>query len=124
MSRIGRKVWVVPGGQIPLRSSGPEPASTSRDELHVLNAGKTRAELEITIYYTDRDPVGSYRLAIEPCRLRCVRFNDLIDPAALPLDTPYAAVIRSDVPVVIQFSRLDTSREPRAALSLIPYSQR
>jgi hypothetical protein len=90
---IGAKVWAIPGGHVPLRSSGEEPRQTSRDELCVLNAGHVDVSLQLTIYYEDRDPVGPYPLKVPAQRVRHVRFNDLIDPHAMPLDTPYAALI-------------------------------
>lgn len=121
MAKIGRKTWVIPGGHIPLRSNGPEPESTSRDELSVLNASRSEARLKITIYYSDRDPVGPHALSVPPRRVRDVRFNDLIDPEALPLDTPYAAVIEASVPVVVQFGRLDSSRG--TSVGFIPYAE-
>jgi hypothetical protein len=123
MATTGRKTWVVAGGHIPLLSSGPEPECTSRDELYVLNASASQAQLAITIYYSDRDPIGPYQLVVEAKRVRHVRFNDLIDPEALPLDTPYAAVIRSDVPVVAQFGRLDSSRGSSFGFATNLYSE-
>jgi hypothetical protein len=45
----------------------------------------------------------------------------LIDPEAMPLDVDYAAVINADVPVVIQFSRLDTSRGSAAIASTLAF---
>lgn len=47
--------------------------------------------------------------------------NDLIDPEAIPLDTPYGCTIISNLPVIIQFSRLDTSLPPKAIFSTLPY---
>jgi hypothetical protein len=121
MAKLGRKTWVIPGGQIPLHSQGPEPENTSRDELFLLNTGNKEARLEITIYYADRDPVGLYPLTVPPRRVRNVRFNDLIDPEALPLDTPYAAVVQANVPIVVQFQRLDSSRG--TSDGFIPYAE-
>jgi hypothetical protein len=69
----------------------------------------------MTLYFADREPVGPYRLKLDPRRTRHVRFNDLTDPAPVPRDTPYSSVIRSDVPVVVQHTRLD-SRDPHIAL--------
>jgi hypothetical protein len=88
----------------------------------VLNAGGKPARLSITIYYADREPAGPYELQVEPRRVRHVRFNDLIDPETLPLDTPYAAVVRSSAPVVVQFSRLDTTGGNRATLGFVGWS--
>jgi hypothetical protein len=122
MRAVGAKVWAIPGGWMPLRSSGREPEGTSRDELFVLNASKKDALLELQIYYGDRDPVGPYRLRVAAQRMRCVRFNDLIDPQALPLDTPYACVIRSDEPVVVQFTRFDASPPAHAIATTIAFA--
>jgi hypothetical protein len=116
MKAIGHKVWAIAGGHIPPSSIGHEPECTSRDELFVLNAARREARMELTIYYTDREPVGPYKLKVAAQRVRRVRFNDLIDPEAMPLDVDYGVVIRANVPIVVQFSRLDTS-QPSAAIA-------
>ena len=122
MTKIGHKVWVIPGGHIPDGVTGPEPEFTSRDELCVLNVGKHEAKLEITIYYADREPAGPYPLTVAARRVRQVRFNDLIDPAAIPLGTDYAAIISSNVPVAIQFTRLDTRQSALAVTTMMAYA--
>jgi hypothetical protein len=93
---------------MPLASTGPEPTFTSHDKLCLLNAGDEMANVEIAIYHADREPVAHYRLTIAPRRIRHVRVNDLIFPEAIPLETAYAAIVRADVPLVVQFSRQDT----------------
>lgn len=105
---VGARCWVFPGGHIPPRSSGPEPERTSRDELCLLNEGAETAHVELTVLFDDGDPVGPYRLDVTGRRVRHVRVNDLIDPQAVPLDRAYGLVVRSDVPVVAQLTRLDT----------------
>jgi hypothetical protein len=67
------------------------------------------------LYFTNREPVGPYRLKVDPRRTRHMRFNDLSDPEPVPRDTPYSSVIQSDVPIVVQHTRLD-SRDPHIAL--------
>lgn len=121
MKAIGCRTWAAPGGCIPPATTGREPGCTSRDELFILNASRKDARVELTIYYPDRDPVGPYKLQVQAQRMRCVRFNDLIDPEALPLDTPYATVIRSDEPVVVQFARRDTSQAANAIASMLAF---
>ncbi|HEY0942208.1 MAG TPA: sensory rhodopsin transducer [Steroidobacter sp.] len=121
LKTIGTKVWAIPGGHLPLRSSGEEPRDTSRDELCVLNAGHVDVHLRLTIYYEDREPVGPYPLQVAARRVRHVRFNDLIDPRALPLDTPYAALIVADHPVVVQFTRRDTSQAANTIATTLAY---
>jgi hypothetical protein len=54
---IGRTHWAIAEGWIPSTSHGPEPGMTSRDRLS-LNVSDQEANVDITIYYSDRDPVG------------------------------------------------------------------
>jgi hypothetical protein len=121
MNAIGRRTWALAGGHIPLTSTGEEPRDTSRDELCVLNTNAQEAHVEATIYYEDQDPVGPYRLTIPARRVRHVRCNDLIDPQAMPLDTPYAVVILADLPVVVQFNRRDTSLTANAIATTLAF---
>ncbi len=121
LKTIGAKVWAIPGGHMPMLSSGDEPRDTSRDELCVLNAGHVDAQLQLTIYYEEREPVGPYPLKVAAQRVRHVRFNDLIDPHALPLDTPYAVLVVADHPIVVQFTRRDTSQAANAIATTLAY---
>ena len=95
---IGHRRWAIAEGYIPSASTGPEPAMTSHETACILNVGDREAHVTIWVYFTDRDPVGPYRLAVPPRRTSHVRFNDLTDPAPVPRDTDYASVIESDVP--------------------------
>lgn len=123
MEALGKRVWAIPGGHIPSSSTGPEPEHVSRDELQLLNTGDELAEVELTLYYADREPVGPYALNVHPRRVRRIRLNDLIDPEAMPLDTHYACVVRANVPVVVQFTRVDTSQEANALTGFVAYSE-
>ena len=49
------------------------------------------------------------------------RFNDLTDPEPIPVATDYASVIESDVPIVVQHSRLDSRQSENALLSTIAF---
>ncbi|MGI5153312.1 sensory rhodopsin transducer [Plantactinospora sp. CA-294935] len=117
MAGLGGRVWVVPGGRIPFPSSGEEPEFTSFDQLSVLNTGDEPAELEITVYYEDREPVGPYPVRVDARRIRHVRLNDLIDPEAIVLSRRFGCVVRSPVPVVVQFLRQDTRLPGTVALT-------
>jgi hypothetical protein len=118
---IGRTAWAIAGGHIPSRSNGYEPEFTSHDMLCLLNTTDQEAHVEITLFYADREPVGPYRLKVAARRTRHVRLNDLIDPEAIPLDTDYASVIESNIPIVVQFSRRDTSQAENAILSTMAF---
>lgn len=118
---IGAREWVIAEGYIPPESHGPQPQMLSHETVCILNASDEDANVEITIYYKDREPVGPYKLTVAARRTRHVRFNDLRDPEPIPRDTDYSSVIRSDVPIVAQHTRLDSRQAQNALLSTIAY---
>jgi hypothetical protein len=123
MSRsIGRTRWAIAEGYIPSRSTGPEPQMTSHETVCILNANDADAQVAITIYYADREPAGPYRVSVPARRTRHVRFNDLADPEPIPRDTDYSSVIESDVPVVVQHTRLDSRQAENALITTMAFA--
>jgi hypothetical protein len=119
---IGHKRWAIAEGYIPGWSNGPEPQFTSHETACLLNASDEEAHVEITIFFSDREPVGPYRLTVPARRTKHVRFNELKDPTPIPADTDYASVIESDVPIVVQHTRLDSRQAENALLSTVAYA--
>lgn len=118
---IGHKIWAIPEGYIPGKSTGSSPEMTSHETACILNAGEKEANIEITIYFSDKEPVGPYRIKIPSRRTLHLRFNELNDPQEIPRDTDYASVLKSDVPVVVQHSRLDSRQAENALLSTMAF---
>ncbi|MFD2518681.1 sensory rhodopsin transducer [Salinimicrobium flavum] len=123
MRTFGKKSWVIAEGYIPSYGTGPEPEFTSHETACILNTSNQQAEVEITIFFSDKDPVGPYKVTVEAQRTKHVRFNDLKDPEPVPTGTDYACVIESTVPVVVQHTRLDSRQAENALLSTIAYSE-
>ena len=119
---IGKKRWAIAEGYIPAWSRGPEPQLTSHETACLLNTNDLDAHVQITVFFADREPVGPYRLTVPARRTKHVRFNDLQDPAPIPKDTDYASVIDSDVPIVVQHTRLDSRQAELGLISTIAYS--
>lgn len=119
---IGRTRWAIGEGYIPGWSHGPEPQMTSHDTACLLNTAEEDARVTITVYFTDREPAGPYRVSVPARRTAHVRFNDLTDPEPIPRETPYASVIESSVPIVVQYTRLDSRQEANALLSTIAFA--
>lgn len=115
MDALGRTTWVIAEGHIPSGGTGEGPALQSHETACLLNTSDRDARVEITLFFVDREPVGPYRVTVPARRTVHQRFNDLTDPEDVPRDTDYASVITSDVPIVVQHSRLD-SRQPELAL--------
>lgn len=121
MKAIGKKRWAIPEGYIPGSSTGASRQLASHETACILNAGGDDAHVEITIFFTDRDPAGPYRVTVPAQRTVHLRFNDLKEPETIPADTDYASVIECDVPVVVQHTRLDSRQAELALLSTIAY---
>lgn len=118
---IGRKKWAIAEGYIPAWSHGPEPEMTSHETVCLLNASDADAHIEITIYFDDREPAGPYELTLPARRTNHLRFNELQDPEVVPKGKSFASVISSDVPIVVQHTRLDSRQAENALLSTIAY---
>lgn len=120
---IGRRRWAIAEGYIPEWSQGPEPELTSHETVCLLNTSDQEAHVEITIYYSDREPVGPYRLIVPPRRTWHIRFNDLRDPEPIPRGKDYASVIESSVPIVVQHTRLDSRQSENALITTIAFPE-
>ncbi|HWB28005.1 MAG TPA: sensory rhodopsin transducer [Chitinophagaceae bacterium] len=120
---IGKKVWAIAEGFIPGWSNGPAPDFISHDAACILNTSDDEAHVEITIYFSDRQPAGPFITTVPAKRTKHLRFNDFSDPEAIPRETDYASVFISDVPIVVQYTRLDSRQAENALISTIAYTQ-
>lgn len=119
---IGKRRWAIAEGYIPPESHGPAPELTSHETACILNAADTDARVTITVYFSDREPVGPYLVTVPARRTLHLRFNDLNDPQPIPKGTDYASVIESDVPIVVQHTRLDSRQAELALLTTIAFA--
>lgn len=122
MNPLGRNRWAIAEGYIPSTSHGPAPQMTSHETVCILNVTNLDATVLITIFYTDREPCGPYRILVPARRTRHVRLNDLKDPEIIPVDTDFSSVIESNVPIVVQHTRLDSRQAENALLSTMAFA--
>lgn len=122
MRSIGRTTWVIAEGYIPAESTGPEPQLLSHETACLLNAGDADAHVAITVFFKDREPAGPYRVTVPARRTLHQRFNELRDPEPIPRDTDYASVIESDLPIVVQHTRLDSRQAENALMTTIAFA--
>ena len=108
MDAIGRKHWAIAEGYIPSQSSFLDHALISHETACILNSGGSDAHVALTIFFTDRDPVGPYRITVPAWRTLHLRFNDLTGPSPVPRDTDFSSVFESNVPIVVQHNPLDS----------------
>ncbi len=119
---IGHRTWAIAEGYIPAESHGPGPEMTSHEAVCILNTNDRDAHVQVTVYYADREPVGPYELTIPARRVEHFRFNDFDRPEKIPRGTTYASLVESDVPVVVQHTRLDSRQAENALLSTIAFA--
>jgi hypothetical protein len=119
---IGSKLWAIAEGYIPEGSHGGVRELLSHETACLLNAGDRDAHVMITLYFRDREPAGPYRVTVAARRTLHLRFNDLKDPEPVPRATDYSSVIESDVPIVVQHTRLDSRQAENALLSTMAFA--
>jgi hypothetical protein len=121
MEPLGATRWVIGEGWIPGSSHGPAPEMTSHETACILNTGDVDAHVRITVFFSDREPVGPYELVVPGRRTVHQRFNDLRDPEPIPVATNFASLIESDVAVVVQHTRLDSRQSENALMTTMAY---
>ena len=60
-------MMLVAEGYIPTSSHGPEPEMTSHETACLLNVSDRDAHVEITVFFSDKEPVGPYHVTIPAC---------------------------------------------------------
>lgn len=122
MKPIGNRRWAIAEGYIPTWSHGPAPQMKSHETACILNAGEQDAHVRITVFFSDKDTIGPYEFTVPARRTKHVRFNELKSPQPIPEGTDFSSVIESDVPIVMQHTRLDSRQDANALLSTIAYA--
>ncbi|HET8838945.1 MAG TPA: sensory rhodopsin transducer [Flavobacteriaceae bacterium] len=121
MKTHGKLNWAIAAGKIPFLCTGKEPDFISYDQLSILNTCEKDAEISLLIFYEDEKPVGDYKIKVKARRLRKIRFNDLIDLEAMQMERNFACCIKSNVPVVVQFSRMNTGAAANSEIATVAF---
>ncbi|WP_206664605.1 sensory rhodopsin transducer [Dankookia rubra] len=121
---VAYTVWAITDGDIPRSSTSQRRAFESHESARILNSGARDAGVDITLYFSDRDPGGPYKVVVTACRTLHVRLNDLNDPAPTSRNRDCRSILRWDVPVVMQRMRLDSWKEALAPITTIVFAGR
>ena len=107
MHADGARLWFIPDGYLP-SPVGDDPAYVNHEAFCILNVTGEDAHLQIDFYFADRDPIENVAVTVPAKRSAHIRLDDpeQIGGYRIPYDTPYGARIRSDVPIVVQYSRM------------------
>ena len=115
----GESIWVFPDTELP--SAGDSPLK-GHESIIVLNMNEKPASIRLTLYFTDQEPVRLSLQEVEAERVRCFRLDNQEEIGyAVPLETQYSVKLESDVPVVVQYGRLDARQSNLAFYTTMGY---
>jgi hypothetical protein len=119
-NEIGKKVWIIPDGFLPEKSNGD---FVSHEAVCVLNTGNEKAEIDLTIYFEDREPMEDLTAVCEGRRTNHIRLDKIVDKNGekIPVGVPYAIKVESSCPIVVQHSRMDTTQAEMTLMTTIAY---
>ena len=105
----GKRIWIFPDAELPPVGVGIIPGHES---VIITNANDRDAHINITLIFTDKEPVEGIKVTVEAMRVRCLRTNEKRDfgKYTASFGEQYAIMLESDIPVVAQYGRA----EPRA----------
>ena len=123
MTRGGAKVWYFPDGYLPEKSAGGK--MEAHEALMLFNTNKKEANVLVDVYFSDREPVKDIPVKVEPERVKTLRLDHPQDFSGvkIPPLTQYALRIRSNIKIVVQFGRLDTTQTNMAYYAGIGYNE-
>ncbi|WP_085522998.1 sensory rhodopsin transducer [Tuberibacillus sp. Marseille-P3662] len=120
MEQNGKTQWYIADAYIPPESSG---GLTSHESICVLNTHAEDARLNISVYFEDRAPMENIIQIVPGQRTKHIRTGSLqAGGESIPKDVPYALAVTSDIPVVVQYSRLDATQSENALMTTIAYA--
>jgi Uncharacterized protein conserved in bacteria len=115
----GAKVWLVPDCYLP--EPGNDPLK-GHEAICLLNTGTVAANVTLDFYFEDREPIKDVKITLGAERTWHVRLDDPEKlGVAIPRLVPYAIRVRSDVNIVVQYSRMDTSQTNLALMTTIAW---
>jgi hypothetical protein len=117
---IGSKRWLIADSYLPDRSTGD---MVSHESACVLNVSRRPAKLKFTVYFEDREPLTGLEAECPAQRTYHVPLKSLKNKngETIPLAKPMALVIESNIKVVVQHTRLDTSQPALALMTTMGY---
>lgn len=117
----GKRVWVFPDGDL------PPPGKfelKGHESVIILNMNNEPAQVKMTLYFSDRNPIGGIEIQVYAERVKCIRMDnpDDLNGVAVPKETQYSIRLESDLHVVAQYGRLDTRQQNMSFYTVMGYS--
>ena len=120
MSNIGKTTWLIPDGYMSDSKTGD---LVSHEAVCVLNLSGKTAHIDLTLYFEDREPLRGFHATCDHERTHHIRLDKQVndDGLSIPREVPYAILMESYTPIVVQCSRLDVTQPEYALMTTIAY---
>ena len=117
----GAKVWYFPDGYLPEKSN--EGVMEAHEAMMFLNTSMEDIVVKIDIYFSDKPAVKDISIAVKKESVKTIRLDypEDIGGHTIPPLVQYAIRVRSPIPIVVQFGRLDTTQNNMAYYGTIGY---
>jgi hypothetical protein len=129
MSDIGKKVWIFPDAFLPAKGYPYKMAKNDdqfgHESLCMLNSSNNDALLNISFYYEDRDPINNYEHTLKAKRSLHLRLDKivLLNNQKLLKEVPYSIILKSNIKIVAQLSRLDTTSDHNSFMTSLGWGE-
>jgi len=116
----GKKIWFFPDGDRPPFGDSD---LKGHESYIILNPNLKAAHVTFTLYFEDKEPVRGIKMTVAAERVKCFQTHNAehFGEHVLPLTTQYAVKVESDVPVIVQYGRLDARQEKLAYYTTMGY---
>ena len=110
MPKGGARIWYFPDGFLPEKTEGS--SLEAHEALMILNTNGRPANLKLDFYFEEREPAKNIGIVVGAERCTFFRMDkpEEIGGLEIPAITQYGLRVRSDVNIVAQFGRLDTTQ--------------
>lgn len=116
----GKCEWFMPDAFYPVKDNGDY---VSHEAVCVLNTGDIDAIIDITLYFENKEPREGFRAVCPARRTNHIRMDKIKDENGDGIERgiPYAIYIKSNTPIICQYSRCDTTQSELSFMGLIAY---
>ncbi|MBR2021800.1 MAG: hypothetical protein IJ939_05125 [Clostridia bacterium] len=119
---LGKKDWIIPDCELPMPGEGK---AQGHESVIIVNDSDVEAEIDVSLYFVDRDPHTGIKWKVAPKRVFCFRMNipEHMGGFVVPFETQYAMKVSSNTPIVLQYGRLDNTQANLAFYTTLGYSE-
>jgi hypothetical protein len=121
----GKKNWYIVDGYKPPQHESGDKNYEGHECIMILNCENSDANVNIDVYFMDREPVTGLKFIAPAKRISAFRSDDknVFGELDLVERLQYSIHITSDVEVIVQYGRMDINQSNLAYLATLGYAE-